>query len=102
MTDRSKTPIEHTLKRLFGDTNHVAPEALLFGTLAWVNGWSQPVSGKGGANSWSALDDKGEQIRIRYSHENGVIELFKNGINGKKIATLTNKTAVLKFFKVKP
>jgi len=102
MTDRSKSPIEHTLRRLFGDTNHAAPQALLFSTLAWVHGWSQPVSQKRGANSWSALDDKGNQIRIRYSHESGMIELFKNGIHGKKIATLTDVPAVLKFFKVKP
>ena len=102
MTNRNKSPIEKTLFRLFGDTDHAAPQALLFSTLAWVHGWSQPVSGKGGANSWSALDDKGNQVRIRYSHENGAIELFKNGINGKMIATLVNETAVLKFFKVKP
>jgi hypothetical protein len=94
--------MEKTLRRLFTDTNHVETEALLFCALAWDSGWSQPVSKNGGANSWWAIDDKGRQVNIRYSHENHVIELWENGISGKKLATLASVHAVLRYFKVKP
>lgn len=102
MTDRTKSPMEKTLRRLETDISHAAPEVLLFCTLAWYRGWSQPISKNGGANSWWSIDDKGRSINIRYSHINQVVELWENGIGGKKLATLSNRDAVLRYFKVIP
>jgi len=102
VTDRTKSPIEKTIRRLQTDTSHAAPEAYLFGTLAWQAGWSTPVSNKGGANSWWSTDDKGRSVNIRYSHGGQVIELWHNGINGKRLARLVDTDAVLRYFKVKP
>lgn len=101
-TNRTKSPIEKTLKRLNGDTSHAAPVALLFSTLAWVHGWSQPISANFGANSWWAFDPNGKHINIRYSHNNKIVELWLGGIRGKLVARFNDEADVLKFFKVKP